>query len=79
MLILVIIIILRDVMKYIEHCPECKSKKVVVTSVLYGKLLTATCLDCGWSTESEEFHMLSSKLDRSLKNFARDDYLKTKK
>ena len=66
-------------MKNIKECPECKQKNILLTQDLDGKVFCITCVGCGWTMESPEFKALYKEFDDSIRDFDRDDILKTKK
>jgi len=65
-------------MDKIKQCPECKSKEILITSNLKGKIFAATCPSCGWEFESQEFKSLAEEMDKTIEQFDRKDILKTK-
>jgi len=52
---------------------------MLVTSDLEGNLFACTCLNCGFEWESPEFKALYKEMDDSIKDFKREDILKTKR
>jgi hypothetical protein len=65
-------------MNNIKQCPECKSKNLLVTQDLHGKVFCITCSACGWIQESPEFKSMYKQFNDGLKTFDRDSILKTK-
>jgi transcription elongation factor Elf1 len=73
-----IIICISDNMEY-KKCPECKSKSILITSDLNGKVYSVLCRECGFLYESEELKSLESEINDTINNFDRSDILLTKK
>lgn len=55
------------------------STNLMTTTHSRSDAFMVTCLDCGWEESSPEFRNITNKLEDILKDFKRDDYLKTKK
>jgi ribosomal protein L37AE/L43A len=67
------------IMRNIKCCEECKSTNVLITSDLNGNIFSAVCLTCGWEFASQTFKKLTATLDDNIKDFEREEYLKTKR
>ena len=65
-------------MKYTE-CPECKSKNVLITQDLSGKVYDFTCITCGYNHSTPEWEKMTKEIDDAIANFDHKDLLVTKK
>lgn len=65
-------------MKYTE-CPECKSKNILLTQDLEGKVYDMTCIFCGYNYTSPEFEKMAKEFTNTIEDFDHKDLLVTKK